>query len=95
MFMRGCNYVYDFERRKATSPLWKHVIEMHGGEMEMEMFSHFKMELVKVFSKPQRRKADEGVRIHHLNPDTRMNSKDEYLQGTNLFLQPMRGVGII
>ena len=26
------------------------------------MFSHFKMELVKVFSKPQRRKADEGVR---------------------------------
>ena len=67
----------------------------YGGEMEMEMFSHFKMELVKVFSKPQRRKADEGVRIHHLNPDTRMNSKDEYLQGTNLFLQPMRGVGII
>ena len=95
MFMRGCNYVYDFERRKVNSPLWKHILEKHGGEMENTMFTHFKMELVKVFSKPQRRKADEGVRIHHLDPDTRMNSKDEYLQGTNLFLQPMRGVGII
>ena len=94
MFMRGCNYVADVERRRANKPLWKHIIEKHDGVMESRMFAHFKMKLHKIFSKPQRRKADEGVRIAHLDPDTRMNSKDEFLQGTNLFLQPMRGVGV-
>ena len=58
------------------------------------IFSHFKMEVVQFFSSAQRRKADEGVRIAHLDPDTRMNSKDEFLQGTNLFLVPVRGVGM-
>ena len=57
--------------------------------MQIPMFKHFKMKLVKNFSKPQRRKADQGVGIVHLDSDTRMNSK----QGTNLFLHPMRGVG--
>ena len=62
--------------------------------MSVPMFSHFKMEVVRFFSSAQRRKADEGVRIAHLDPDTRMNSKDEFLQGTNLFLIPVRGVGM-
>ena len=62
--------------------------------MEVPMFQHFEMKLVKIFEKPQRRKADEGVRISHLDPDTRLNSKEEFLQGTNLFLQTMRGVGV-
>ena len=64
------------------------------GSMSVPMFSHFKMEVVKFFSSAQRRKADEGVRIAHLDPETRMNSKDEFLQGTNLFLVPVRGVGM-
>ena len=58
------------------------------------MFSQFSMELIQFFEKPQRRKANEGVIIVHLNPDTRMNSKDEFLQGTNIFMQPVRGVGV-
>ena len=62
--------------------------------MQVPMFSHFNMKLVQIFSKPQRRKTDEGVRIVHLDPDTRMNSKLEFMQGTNLFLQPVRGVGV-
>ena len=62
--------------------------------MSVPMFSHFKMEVVQFFSSAQRRKADEGVRIAHLDPDTRMNSKDEFMQGTNLFLVPVRGVGM-
>ena len=62
--------------------------------MSVPMFSHFKMEVVKFFSSAQRRKADEGVRISHLDPNTRMNSKDEFMQGTNLFLMPVRGVGL-
>ena len=58
------------------------------------MFAYFKMELVNVFSKQQRRKAEEGVRIYHLDIDNRMNSKNKFLQGTNLYLQPVRGVGL-
>ena len=94
MFMRGCNYVTDVEKKKANKPLWKHIVEKHHGVMAVPIFSHFKMELVNFFTKPQRRKADEGVRIFHLDPDTRMNGKDEFLQGTNIFLQPVRGVGV-
>ena len=62
--------------------------------MSVPMFSHFKVEVVRFFSSAQRRKADEGVRIAHLDPDTRINSKDEFMQGTNLFLVPVRGVGL-
>ena len=94
MFMRGCNYVTDVDKKRENKPLYKHIVEKHNGIMEVPMFEHFKMKLVKIFDKPQRRKADEGVRISRLNPDTRMNSKDEFLQGTNLFLQTVRGVGV-
>ena len=94
LYMRGCNYVSDVEKKKANKPLWKHILDKHQGVMRVPMFSHFKMELVQIFSKPQRRKADEGVRIYHLDPDNRMNSKNEFMQGTNLYLQPVRGVGL-
>ena len=69
-------------------------MEKHGGVMAVPIYSHFKMDLVKFFSSAQRRKADEGVRISHLDQDTRMNSKDEFMQGANLFLVPVRGVGL-
>mgnify|MGYP001465026839 CR=1 FL=1 len=52
------------------------------------------MKVTNFFSKPQRRKANEGVRIAHLDPETRMNSKDEFLQGTNIFKHAVRGVGV-
>ena len=73
---------------------WKHIAEKHGGVMAVPIYTHFKMELVKFFSSAQRRKADEGVRISHLDQDTRMNSKDEFMEGANLFLVPARGVGL-
>ena len=94
LFMRGSDYVKDVEKKKSNKPLWKHIEEKHGGVMEVAMFSHFSMKLTQVFNKPQRRKANEGVRIVHLNPDGRMNSKDEFLQGTNIYMQPVRGVGV-
>ena len=80
-------------RRRGRTSLYgntqhKHIVEKHQGVMSIPMFSHFKMELIQIFSKPQRRKADEGVRIFHLDPDLRMNSKNDFLQGTNLYLQP-------
>ena len=62
--------------------------------MEIKMFDRFRMELTGIFSSAQRRKASEGVRIAHLDPNTRMNSKDEYRQGTNIMMQPVRGVGV-
>ena len=90
---RGLEYVSDVENKRPNKPLWKHIVEKHNGIMQAPMFAHFSMTLDKTFRKPQRRKADEGVRISHLDPETRMNSKDEFLQGTNIFVQPMRGVG--
>ena len=92
--MRVCNYVAYVKKKRNNEPLWKYVMEKHGGVLQVPMFSHFKMKLTKIFSKPQRRKAHEGVGIVHLDPDTRMNSKLEFLQGSNLFLQPVRGVGV-
>ena len=58
----------DVEKKRVNKPLWKHIVEKHNGIMSLPMFSHFKMELVQIFSKPQRRKAEEGVRIYHLDP---------------------------
>ena len=84
----------DVEKKRVNKPLWKHIVEKHNGIMSLPMFSHFKMELVQIFSKPQRRKAEEGVRIYHLDPIHRMNSKNEFMQGTNLYLLPVRGVGV-
>ena len=94
LYRRGEDYVQDVEKKRANKPLWKHVLEKHDGVMGVPMFEHFSMKMVKVFRKPQRRKANEGVRISHLDPDTRMNSKEEFMQGTNIFMQPMRGVGV-
>ena len=84
----------DVEKKRVNKPLWKHIVEKHNGIMSLPMFSHFKMELVQIFSKPQRRMAEEGVRIYHLDPIHRMNSKNEFMQGTNLYLLPVRGVGV-
>ena len=94
LFQRGSQHVDDVDKRRGNTPLWKHIVEKHGGVMAVPIYSHFKMELVKFFSSAQRRKADEGVRISQLDQDTRMNSKDEFMQGANLFLVPVRGVGL-
>ena len=61
--------------------------------MEVAMFSHFSMKITQVFNKPQRKNANEGVRIVHLNPDGRMNSKDEFLQGNNNIHASSQGCG--
>ena len=92
-FMRGEDYVRDLEKKAKDKPLWKHISEKHEGRMVGTMFEHFTMKVTKVFYKPQRRIANEGVRIVHLNPETRMNSKDEFRQGTNVMMRPTRGVG--
>ena len=84
----------DVNKKRGNKPLWKHIQEKHGVVMSLPMVSHFKVEVVRFFSSAQRRKADEGVRIAHLDPDTRMKSKDEFMQGTNLFLVPVHGVGL-
>ena len=94
LYKRGEEHLTDLEKRVAEKPLWKHLQEKHGGRLEVEIFEHFKMTLTGTFLKPQRRKADEGVRISHLNPDTRMNSKDEFRQGTNITMRPIRGLGV-
>ena len=93
LFCRGEEHAADAKRKAADKPLWKHILEKHGGQMAIPLFEHFSMVRTGVFVKPQRRKANEGVRISNLNPDTRMNSKDEFRQGTNITMRPVRGVG--
>ena len=93
LFCRGVDHVADAQRRAADKPLWKHILDKHEGRLEISIFEHFSMSRTGVFVKPQRRKANEGVRISKLNPDTRMNSKDEFRQGTNITMRPVRGVG--
>ena len=56
----------------------------HDGRMKGEIFEHFEMIQTGTLFKPQRRKANEGVRISHLDPEPRMNSRDEFRQGTNI-----------
>ena len=92
--MRGEEHLSDLEKRVAEKPLWKHIQEKHQGRMDVTPFEHFEMSLKGTFLKPQRRKADEGVRISHLNPDTRMNSRDEFRQGTNIIMRAVRGLGV-
>ena len=83
----------DVDKKAKDKPLWKHIVEKHEGRMAGTVFEHFVMKVTQVFIKPQRRMANEGVRIAHLNPETRMNSKDEFRQGTNVMMRPTRGVG--
>ena len=92
--MRGLEHLTDLEKKVAEKPLWKHIQEKHQGRMEVTPFEHFEMSLKGIFLKPQRRKADEGVRISNLNPDTRMNSRDEFRQGTNIIMRAVRGLGV-
>ena len=93
--MRGVEHAKDVGRRAEDKPLWKHILEKHEGRMEQPVFAHFKMEPTQFFSKPQRRKANEGVRIANLDPETRMNSRDEFRQGTNIAMQAVRGLGVV
>ena len=93
LYCRGEEHIADAERKSVDKPLWKHIREKHGGRIEITIFEHFRMKRTGIFFKPQRRKANEGVRISHLNPETRMNSKDEFRQGTNIMMRPARGVG--
>ena len=53
----------------------------------------FKMDATQFFKSAQRRKANEGVRIANLDPATRMNSCNEFRQGTNIMMRAVRGVG--
>ena len=84
----------DCEKRAKEKPFWKHIIEKHEGRMEIDKFEHFEMVQTGVFFKYQRRKANDGVRISHLDPGTRMNSRDAFRQGTNIMMRAMRGVGV-
>ena len=57
------------------------------------MFEYFKITNIQFIYKPQRRLANEGVRIVKLDPNTRLNSKDEFKQGNNVMMKPVTGVG--
>lgn len=94
LYTRGDEHAQDVARRSIDKPLWKHIIDKHNGVMERPIFSQFKMDGTQFFKSAQRRKANEGVRIANLDPTTRMNSCNEFRQGTNIMMRPVRGVGV-
>ena len=94
MFIRGCDHSQDVAKKAVDKPLWKHIVDKHEGVMARPTFSQFKMDATNFFRSAQRRKANEGVRIANLNPETRMNSCNEFRQGTNITMRPVRGVGV-
>ena len=94
MFIRGCEHAQDVAKKAVDKPLWKHIVDKHEGVMARPIFSQFKMDATNFFRSAQRRKANEGVRIANLNPETRMNSCNEFRQGTNITMRPVRGVGV-
>ena len=94
MFTRGCEHAHDVAKKAVDKPLWKHILDKHDGVMARPIFSQFKMDATSFFRSAQRRKANEGVRIANLDPDTRMNSCNEFRQGTNISMRPVRGVGV-
>ena len=94
MFIRGSEHAQDVVKKAVDKPLWKHIVDKHEGVMARPIFSQFKMDATNFFRSAQRRKANEGVRIANLNPETRMNSCNEFRQGTNITMRPVRGVGV-
>ena len=94
LFIRGFEHAHDVAKKAVDKPLWKHILEKHNGVMARPVFSQFKMDATSFFRSAQRRKANEGVRIANLNPETRMNSCNEFRQGTNITMRPVRGVGV-
>ena len=91
---RRDEHAQDVARKAVDKPLWKHIVDKHNGVMERPTFSQFKMDVTQFFKSAQRRKANEGVRIASLDPATRMNSCNEFRQGTNIMMRPVRGVGV-
>ena len=94
LYTRGDEHAQDVARKAVDKPLWKHIVDKHNGVMERPIFSQFKMDVTQFFKSAQRRKANEGVRIANLDPATRMNSCNEFRQGTNIMMRPVRGVGV-
>ena len=56
LFCRGTEHIADAQRKAADKPLWKHILEKHGGRLSIPIFEHFSMSRTGVFFKPQRRK---------------------------------------
>ena len=94
LFIRGSEHTHDVAKKAVDKPLWKHILDKHDGVMARPVFSQFKMDATQFFKSAQRRKANEGVRIANLDPATRMNSCNEFRQGTNIMMRPVRGVGV-
>ena len=95
LFIRRSDYVKEVAKKVADKPLWKHKIYKHAGIMITPMFYHFKMKAIQIFIQPQRRKAHKGKRIVHLDLATRMNSKLEFRQGTNICMRVVSEVGAV
>ena len=74
MYCRGKEHLSDLRKKSKSSPLWKHCLEVHGGDIV-----DFKMELTGKFNTPLARQVMEGIHITHFKGNI-MNSKAEWRQ---------------
>jgi hypothetical protein len=77
MASRSAEHTQLLKARDSDSPLWKHCLEVHGGDMEA---ANFVMKLVSRHMDPLSRLITEGVLIKGASQGSLMNSRGEFRQ---------------
>jgi hypothetical protein len=74
-FTRGGEHLKDYENKNDNSVLQRHVNEKHEGSDDIE----FRMKIMKTFKNdPLGRQCTESVLISEINPDKKINNKEEW-----------------
>ena len=73
-YSRGGQHIDDYKNRKDDSPLWKHCVNVHNGELQT-----FEMSVVdRCRNDPTKRQILEAVRLQRASNETTMNSRSEW-----------------
>lgn len=73
MFTRDSEHMRGIKNTHKKNPLWKHMKNVHGHEIENIKFS---MRMKVFFKKPMTRQTDEGLRIKNTHNDHLLNLKN-------------------
>ena len=82
MFTRGKEHLSLLNAKSIKSPLWKHCLEHHNGQM-----AEFKMEITGQFQTPLQRQIMEGIQITNFNGDL-PNGKSKWRQPADASVKP-------
>ena len=83
-YTRGLKHIEDYEKKRETSPLWKHCVLAHNSEKKI-----FIMKVIdSVRHDPTKRQILEAIRIHNTDPAISMNDRSEW----NITTLPRTGI---